>query len=164
MGSVFMSKQILPEEKIRAVKEYLEGRTSQQEQAKKLGVKVSSFQEMVAKYETFGEDGLLLFRKGGMAHTAELALCVPLVQSLLDLRGRLLPLPSLLWVGVYWIDTVMKRSVLLFKMIANPSLIASEYSQASQCQQTLERLFCISTIYSLHSRELSRIIYINKVP
>ena len=56
-----MSKQILPEEKIRAVKEYLEGRTSQQEQAKKLGVKVSSFQEMVAKYETFGEEGL---RKG----------------------------------------------------------------------------------------------------
>ena len=34
-----MSKQILPEDKIRAVKEYLEGRTSQQEQAKKLGVK-----------------------------------------------------------------------------------------------------------------------------
>jgi len=65
-----MSKQILPEEKIRAVTEYLEGRTSQQEQAKKLGVKVSSFQEMVAKYETFGEDGLLK-RKKNNRYTAE---------------------------------------------------------------------------------------------
>ena len=70
MGSIFMSKQILPEEKIRAVKEYLEGRTSQQEQAKKLGVKVSSFQEMVAKYETFGEDGLLKSKKNNQ-YTAE---------------------------------------------------------------------------------------------
>ena len=65
-----MLKEILPEEKIRAVKEYLEGRTSQQEQAKKLGVKVSSFQEMVAKYETFGEDGLLK-RKKNNRYTAE---------------------------------------------------------------------------------------------
>ena len=65
-----MSKQILPEEKIRAVKEYLEGRTSQQEQSKKLGVKVSSFQEMVAKYETFGEDGLRK-RKKNNRYTAE---------------------------------------------------------------------------------------------
>ena len=65
-----MSKQILPEDKIRAVKEYLEGRTSQQEQAKKLGVKVSSFQEMVAKYETFGEDGLRKLKKNNQ-YTAE---------------------------------------------------------------------------------------------
>ena len=56
-----MSKQILFEEKNRAVKEYLEGNTSQVEQAQRLGIKVSSFQEMVAKYETFGEEGL---RKG----------------------------------------------------------------------------------------------------
>ncbi len=56
-----MPKEILFEEKIRAVKEYLQGKTSQGEQAQRLGVKVSSFQEMVAKYETFGEEGL---RKG----------------------------------------------------------------------------------------------------
>jgi transposase-like protein len=56
-----MSKQIPFEEKICAVKEYLKGNTSQGEQAQRLGVKVSSFQEMVAKYETFGEEGL---RKG----------------------------------------------------------------------------------------------------
>lgn len=36
-----MSKQILPEDKIRAVKEYLEGRTSQQEQAKNLESKLA---------------------------------------------------------------------------------------------------------------------------
>lgn len=65
-----MLKEILPEEKIRAVKEYLQGNTSQGEQAKRLGIKVSSFQEMVAKYEIFGEDGLLKQKKNNQ-YTAE---------------------------------------------------------------------------------------------
>ena len=47
---------------------------------------------------------LLLFRKGGMAHTAELALCVPLVEPLLDFGGWLAPLSPPLCLGVYWID------------------------------------------------------------
>jgi len=70
MGSIVMLKEILPEEKIRAVKEYLQGNTSQGEQAKRLGIKVSSFQEMVAKYETFGENGLLKPKKNSQ-YTAE---------------------------------------------------------------------------------------------
>lgn len=42
--------------------------------------------------------------KIGMEQTAELSLCVALIQLLLDFCGRVLSLPSLLWMGVYWID------------------------------------------------------------
>ena len=48
----------------------MQGNTSQGEQAKRLLIKVSSFQEMVAKYEIFGEDGLLKQKKNNQ-YTAE---------------------------------------------------------------------------------------------
>ena len=39
-----------------------------------------------------------------MEQTAQLALCVPLVEPLLDFGGWLAPLPPPLCLGVYWID------------------------------------------------------------
>ena len=79
-----MSKQIIFEEKIRAVKEYLEGKSSQREQAQRLGIKISSFQEMVAKYETFGEEGLQKGKKNNQysAETKRMA-----VESYLNGEG-----------------------------------------------------------------------------
>ena len=32
-------------------------------------------------------------------------LCVPLIEPLLNLRGRLAPLTSFLWLGIYWINS-----------------------------------------------------------
>ena len=46
-------------------------------------------------------------RKIGVEQTAELALCVPLVQPLLNLGCWLAPLPSFLWLGIYWIDSYL---------------------------------------------------------
>ena len=39
-----------------------------------------------------------------MEQTAQLALCVPLIELLLNLGCRLAPLPSFLWMAIYWID------------------------------------------------------------
>ena len=39
-----------------------------------------------------------------MEQTAQLALCVPLIEPLLNLGCRLAPLPSFLWMAIYWID------------------------------------------------------------
>lgn len=33
------------------------------------------------------------------------SLCVPLIEPLLNLSCRLAPLPSFLWMGIYWIDS-----------------------------------------------------------
>ena len=43
-------------------------------------------------------------REIGVEQTAQLALCVPLVEPLLDFGGWLAPLPPPLCLGVYWID------------------------------------------------------------
>ena len=43
-----------------------------------------------------------------MEQTAQPPLCVPLIELLLNLSCRLAPLPSFLWIGVYWIDSYLQ--------------------------------------------------------
>ena len=56
MGSIIMSKNNI-DEIIKAVERYKSGRTSQNAEAKRLGVSRWAFQDWVRKYETFGAEG-----------------------------------------------------------------------------------------------------------
>ena len=58
-----MAKQTTSEEKIKAIKEYLAGETTQRKAAEKLGVCLRTYGDWVRMYETFGED---VFRKSGI--------------------------------------------------------------------------------------------------
>ena len=53
------NKGIKPEVKIQYVEEYLEGKISQSEIAKKLGLKKESIRAWIAKYQSEGSDALL---------------------------------------------------------------------------------------------------------
>ena len=54
---------------ITAVKSYIEGKTSQPGEAKKLGVSLQTFQDWIRRYETFGVDGFL--QKGYRKYSSE---------------------------------------------------------------------------------------------
>ena len=43
-------------------------------------------------------------REIGMQQSPQPPLCVPLIEALLNLGCRLAPLPSFLWMGIYWIN------------------------------------------------------------
>lgn len=53
-----INKYIDYEQKLQAVTEYLQGQTSQSKVAAKYGVKLSSFQTWLRKYNSEGTDGL----------------------------------------------------------------------------------------------------------
>ncbi|MBC2459258.1 MULTISPECIES: helix-turn-helix domain-containing protein [Clostridium] len=54
-----MSRNILPKEKLQAVKEYLDGKGSYDSIAKKYGVTSAPFRKWIAKYRTFGESAFI---------------------------------------------------------------------------------------------------------
>lgn len=60
-GIIFMSKnkEIKPEEKIQYVEEYLDGKISKSEIARKLGLKKESVRAWIAKYQSEGSAALL---------------------------------------------------------------------------------------------------------
>lgn len=58
------------EQKIKAVKEYLEGKSSQGEIATRLGIDKSSFQKWIMKYEAMGANGFL--NNGHKSYSKEL--------------------------------------------------------------------------------------------
>lgn len=72
-GSIFMSKNkgIKPEEKIQYVEEYLDGKISQSEIAKELGLKKESIRAWIAKYQSEGSVALLK-HKQNRSYTPEL--------------------------------------------------------------------------------------------
>ena len=44
----------------------------------------------------------------GMQQSPQPPLCMPLIEPLLNLCCRLTPLPSFLWMGIYWIDSYLQ--------------------------------------------------------
>lgn len=58
------------DEKINAVKRYIEGKTSQKGEARKLGVSQQTFQDWIRIYETFGTDGF--WKEGNRRYSSEL--------------------------------------------------------------------------------------------
>ena len=61
-------------------------------------------------------------REIGVEQTAQLALCVPLVEPLLDFGGWLAPLPPPRCLGIYWIDHHFHILPAMIFLLSVPSL------------------------------------------
>ena len=81
-----MSNKYDAEVKIAAVKKYLDGQSSQRKIAERLGIRVSSLQKWIMKYEAMGVDGFL---KTGNRHYSK-ALKEQAAQSYLAGEGSLM--------------------------------------------------------------------------
>ena len=81
----------------------------------------------------------------GMEQPPQPPLGVPLIKPLLNLSCRLAPLPSFLWMGIYWIDSHLQilPTIVFLCSVSSLHIIPFPYGH------------CVNTLYKLGIREES---------